>query len=181
MSERQFFLVDAAGTPLDERYQLIAQEIAKRFGRLWYLDPADLDTLLGTTSQKVAAQEQKNGQLRNFRAYFWKTFLNGLAGLFRRTRYRVRRREVDLDLTEHSRAVGICEDLVQVENDIAFSKAFRQLSERDRGVLAAARQGYSAAEIAHTFGTTEGNVNVVLCRARKMAAKFFGSGTGLSR
>ena len=176
MASQRFLLVDPDGTPRDDRYQSVAREIGTRLQRMAHLDPADLDTLLGTTGDKVAARERKWGRLQDFpgfKAYFWKAFLHELASLLGRSEYKVKRRAVELEEADQSRQTPFDEwkndDLVNLHARLLSEDIFRDLSDRDRKILLMKEEGYKAKQIAKIVGTTEGNVNVIVTRARKLA------------
>ena len=77
-----------------------------------------------------------------------------------------------LHLTE--RAVALLSagnTALRSEEAIAIREALNSLGTREQEIMRASVEGYSRAEIAEMFDMTEGNVRVVLCRARKELAR----------
>lgn len=174
--DRRWHFVNEVGEPLDARYEIAAPYIenyfAKNFPRV---DPADLDDVIESSATRVARRESSRGPVENLKVYLFRAVRNGVSDLLQKTSYRAKKLETALsdDERAHGRLSGGGKAL-RSDEALAVQEALHALSQREQEVVGASVEGYSSAEIAAMFDMTEGNVRVVLCRARKELTRILG-------
>ena len=166
---RHWHFVNEAGQPLDARYEMAAPYIENYFSKNFpCVDPADLDDVIESSATRVARRESSRGPVSDLKVYLFRAVRNGVSDLLQRTSYRAKKLETSLSDGERAFALlSAGNNATSTEETIAIREALHTLSEREQQIVGASMEGYSRAEIAEMFDMTEGNVRVVLCRARK--------------
>ena len=167
--DRHWHFVNQAGQPLDARYEKAAPYIENYFARNFpCVDPADLDDLIESSATRVARRESSRGRVSDLKVYFFRAVRNGVSDLLQKTSYRAKNSRTPLSDRERAFALfSAGTNATSTEETIAIREALHTLSGREQQIVSASVEGYSSAEIAKLFDMTEGNVRVVLCRARK--------------
>jgi RNA polymerase sigma factor (sigma-70 family) len=166
--------VDALGNPLDERYEGAANEIGKSFRRFPNIDPADLDELVSRAAHQVAAHEARHGRLANVKSYLWKSFLNGIADLCDTNRYRIKLKEVQLNMAEPPQVFQgreLSDAISRAERHMMMRSVLETFDDTTKAIVRKWIEGHSSKEIAAMYQKTEGHINVLLCRVRKRMAE----------
>lgn len=167
--DRHWHFVNEAGQPLDARYEMAAPYIENYFSRNFpCVDPADLDDVIESSATRVARRESSRGPVSNLKVYLFRAVRNGVSDLLQKTSYRAKKLETPLSDGERAFALlSAGNNATNTVETIAIREALHTLSEREQQIVSASVEGYSGSEIAELFDMTEGNVRVVLCRARK--------------
>ncbi len=167
--DRRWHFVNEAGEPLDARYEMAAPHIENYFLKNFpCVDPADLDDVIEHSAKRVARRESTRGRIGDLKVYLFRAVRNGVSDLLQKSSYRARKLETPLSDDERAFALlSSGADALRSEKAIAIQAALKSLNAREQEIMGASVEGYSAAEIAEMFDMTEGNVRVVLCRARK--------------
>ena len=167
--DRRWHLVNEVGEPLDARYEMAAPYIENHFSKNFpCVDPADLDDVIESSAKRVARRESSHGPVTDLKLYLFRAVRNGVSDLLQKTSYRARKLETPLSDDERSLALSSGRgSALRSDESLAVRTALHTLSQREQEIVGASVEGYSRAEIAELFDMTEGNVRVVLCRARK--------------
>ena len=171
----KFHLVDAAGNPLDERFQRVARKLERHFLNALpdVGDEAVVFNCVEETALKVHAHEQKNGRVNDLGPFFLCVFSNVVKTLRRRyyTKYESNCPDDELEVRAGAAQNGCAENM---ERHILLNETLRALDEKKRMMLLLKWLGYSAKDIAKRLRTSEGNVYTTLHRAREEARKLLG-------
>jgi RNA polymerase sigma factor (sigma-70 family) len=169
----KFHLVDQAGKPLDERFcavvRQLEQEFFHRFRQL--RDPAVIANCVEQTALRVHVHEGKRGRVENLRPFFLRVFSNVVRSLLRGPHHSKYEAIVSDRVLEARGGFARTGSAEQAESWIIAREALERLDERKREMLILDALGYSAKEIARTFGMSESNVYTTLHRAREEAKK----------
>lgn len=165
----RWHFVNKAGQPLDARYEIAAPNIENYFLKNFpHVDPADLDNVIESSATRVANRESSNGRVADLKVYLFRAVRNGVSDLLQKANYRAKKLETPLSDDERAfTLVSLRNNKACSEETFAVREALATLSAREQEIVIASVQGYSSVEIAAMFDMTEGNVRVVLCRARK--------------
>ena len=167
--DRRWHLVNEVGEPLDVRYEMAAPYIENHFLKNFpCVDPADLDDVIESSAKRDARRESSHGPVTDLKVNLFRAVSNVISDLLQKTSYRARKLETPLSDDERSLALSSGRgSALRSDESLAVRKALHTLSQREQEIVGASVEGYSRAEIAELFDMTEGNVRVVLCRARK--------------
>jgi RNA polymerase sigma factor (sigma-70 family) len=169
----KFHLVDQSGKPLDERFcavvRQLEQEFFHRFRQL--RDPAVVANCVEQTALRVHIHEGKRGRVQNLRPFFLRVFSNVVRSLLRGPHYTKYEAAVSDRVLETRGGFARTGTAKQAEIWIMAREALERLDQRKQEILILDALGYSAQEIAGTFGMSESNVYTTLHRAREEAKK----------
>ena len=158
--------VNRSGNEFPLRYQATIQRLSAQLWRKYpsIVDPADRDSCIELTLQRVANHEDEHGEAQDLAGLIWRIFPEVAASLLRKSRY-----QLPLETVAHP-----------VLNDLAIN---RTAAEEMNAQLYAAQllkglphhiaeilylrfvEGLSAAETAKTLGMSEANVRQICHRA----------------
>jgi len=174
--DRRWHFVNEAGEPLDARYEIAAPYIEKYFSKNFpRVDPADLDDVIESSATRVARRETTRGRVGDLNVYLFRAVRNAVSDLLQKASYRAKKLEAPLSDDERALAVlSVRRNGLGSDGAVAMREALNNLDAREQEILSASIEGYSSAEIAAMFDMTEGNVRVVLCRARKELTRILG-------
>lgn len=166
---RRWRFVNEAGEALDARYEVAAPYIENYFSKHFpRVDPADLDDVIESSATYVARRETTRGRVGDLNVYLFRAVRNAVSDLLQKASYRARKLETPMSDNERALALlsGV-RNALPSDEALAVEEALDALSQREQEIVGALVEGYSRAQIAEMFDMTEGNVRVVLCRARK--------------
>lgn len=169
----KFHLVDAAGNPLEERFQRVARKLERHFFNAFpeIGDEAVVCNCVEQTALKVHAHEQTYGRVQDLASYFLRVYSNVVSTLLRgryHTKYESAVPDQELEICAGPSRTGSPE---AIERQILIDQTLRGLDKNKRMMLLLDGLGYSAKDIARRCGTNEGNVYTTLHRAREEARK----------
>lgn len=169
----KFYLVDAAGNPLEERFQQVARKLERHFfNSLSEIgDEAVVCNCVEQTALRIHTHEQKYGRVDDLSSYFVRVYSNVVSTLLRgryHTKYESAVPDQELEVRAGPSCAGSAET---TERQILLDQILRGLDENKRMMLLLDGLGYSARDIAKRCKTSESNVYTTLHRAREEARK----------
>ena len=171
----KFHLVDDSGEPLGDRFQQIAKKHERQLfaaSRKLGYDDAVLCDCVERTAVKVHAHEKKYGPVEDLGSYFLRAFWNEIKKLLRGGNHHTTRERSRTDKElELQAGATLTNSAEAIERHITIEQVFRRLDVKKQKMLWFDGYGHSTKDIAKCFGTTEGNVNTILHRAREEAKK----------
>lgn len=169
----KFHLVDAAGNPLEERFQQVARKLERHFFNALpeIGDEAVVCNCVEQTALKIHTHEQKYGRVEDLAPYFLRVYSNVVSTLLRgphHTKYESAVPDQELEIKAGSSSAESAE---AIERQILIDQTLRGLDENKRMMLLLHALGYSARDIAKRCKMSESNVYTALHRAREEARK----------
>lgn len=164
-------LVDRLGRPLSARYSDALEPLIPRFRRRFRMiqDEALVLELFEETGSSLAEYELANGPTSHLESFAWRCLCNRAISFLRTSRARLLQNTRSIESDPHSEAgIAVAGEWTPevIQTVILWEQLMAPLNREERVVFIRRQAGFTSKETAAFLGTTKGNVDTMLSRAR---------------